>query len=179
MTSYVIGASVAVLIALAVLVAWRATRRLRRWVQACRHAYLVARLRWMSPGPRREAAILRQRLQAELTYTSAMLTAAPDGLVFRADAQHVLGELTEMALALDNDMRSIEHFADTRQQQAALALVRPQVEQLIKTSYTARQAILRTSAEDRDRQLSRLGDLVEQQSAAAAAYRHGGRGLGT
>jgi hypothetical protein len=116
-------------------------------------------------------------LRQELASTTAMLSGAPDGLVFRADARAVLHELTEMGVALDNDLRAVEQFADTGQQHTALALVAPQARQLIETSYSARQTILRTSTEDRDRQLTRLRDQVDQQSAAAAVYRHGGRDL--
>ena len=131
----------------------------------------------MAPGPRRDAIMLRRRLARELLYTQTMLAAAPDGLIFRADAEAVLRELTEMAAGLDTDLRAIECFADARQQRAGLAVVTPQVQQLIDTSYSARQIIVRTSAEDRSRRLTRVCSHVAQQEEAAALYRQGGRDL--
>ena len=176
-TYLAVGLAVLVLICLACFIVWWVTRRVRQAALVWQQAFLAARVRWMPPSPRRDVAVLREQLRQELRYTTAMLTAAPAGMIFRADAQAVLHELTEMAQALDTDMRAIEQFADPAQQKAALAVVAPQARQLIETSYSARQTILRTSAEDRDRQLTRLRDQVDQQSAAAAAYRHGGRDL--
>jgi hypothetical protein len=164
-------------LSLALLAGWLVVRRMRRTVQGWRERVLGTRVQWMPPGPRREVAMLRHRLAQELQYTEAMLSAAPDGVIFRADAGEVLRELVEMAASLGSDLRAIEHFSDPRQQGAALAVVAPQVEQLIETSYSARQTIVRTSAEDRDRRLSRVRDYVAQQEKAAAAYRHGGRDL--
>jgi hypothetical protein len=176
-TSLAVAAAVVVLVAIVGFTVWRFARGIRRTVRAWRQMYFDARVRWLPPGPQREAAMLRQRLRHELRGTTAMLTEAPDGLIFRADARAVLHELNEMTVAVDRDLRAIEQFGDARQQQAALALVAPQARQLIDMSYSARQTILRTSAEDRDRQLTRLRAQVDQQSAAADAYRHGGRGL--
>jgi hypothetical protein len=176
-TTLAVAGAVAVLLALAGFALWRFTRRLRRTAQVWRQTYEAARVRWLPPGPQREAALLRHRLRQEVICTTAMLTEAPDGMIFRADARAVLQELTEMAVAVESDLRAIERFADTGQQRAALAVVAPQARQLIDTSYSARQTILRTSAEDRDRQLTRLRAQVDQQSAAAKAYRHGGRDL--
>ena len=177
MTSLAVAAAVVVLVAIIGFAVWRFARRIRRTVRVWQQRYLDARVRWLPPGPQREAAILRQQLRYELKGTAAMLTEAPDGMIFRADARAVLQELTEMGVAVDGDLRAIEQFGDPRQQQAALALVAPQARQLIEMSYSARQTILRTSAEDRDRQMTRLRAQVDQQSAAAKTYRHGGRGL--
>lgn len=167
----------AVLLLLAGLAGWLALRRMRRAVRVWHERVLAFRVQWMGPGPRREVALLRHRLAQELQYTEAMLSIAPDGVIFRADAQSVLHELVEMGAGLESDLRAIEHFTDARQQKAAFAVIAPQVEQLIETSYSARQTIVRTSAEDRDRRLTRVRDYVAQQEKAAAAYRHGGRDL--
>lgn len=167
----------AVLLSLAALAGWLVLRRMRRALRLWRERVLAMRVQWMMPGPRREVIMLRHRLAQELQYTEAMLATAPDGVIFRADAQAVLRELVEMAAGLESDLRAIEHFSDARQQKAATAVIAPQVEQLIETSYSARQTIVRTSAEDRDRRLSRVRDYVAQQEKAAAVYRHGGRDL--
>jgi hypothetical protein len=170
------GGTVALLL-MAVLAGWLVFRRMRRVFRMWRERVLAMRVQWMRPGPRREVTTLRQRLAQEMQFTEAMLTTAPDGVIFRADAQGVLRELVEMAAGLESDLRAIEHFADAGQQKAAVAVIAPQVEQLIDTSYSARQTIVRTSAEDRDRRLSRVRDYVAQQEKAAAVYRHGGRDL--
>jgi hypothetical protein len=166
-----------VLVLLAAFAAWLMFRRMRRTVRIWHERVLATRVQWMVPGPRREVAQLRHRLALEMQYTEAMLTTAPDGVIFRADAQDVLRELLEMATGLDTDLRAIEHFSDTAQQKAAVAVIAPQAEQLIATSYSARQTIVRTSAEDRDRRLARVRDQVAAQEKAVAAYRHGGRDL--
>jgi hypothetical protein len=175
-TLAVIGA-IAVLLALVGLAVWRLARRIRQVLLAWHEVYLNNRVRWLPPGPQREAGMLRQRLHHELACTTAMLNEAPAGMIFRADARAVLQEITEMATAVERDLRAIERFADATQQRAALTVVAPQARQLIETSYSARQTILRTSAEDRDRQMARLRAQVDQQEAAARVYRHGGRDL--
>ena len=99
-----------------------------------------------------------------------MLAAAPQGLIFRADAAAVLRELATTALDLDRELAAIERFRDPGQQRAALATVTPQVRQLIDTTYTARHTILRTAVEDRERQLAALRASVAQQAAALDTY---------
>ncbi len=177
MTTLAILGAIAILLALIGFAVWRVARHVHRAVLAWYDMYLDARVRWLPPGPRREAGTLRQRLRHELTCTTAMLNEAPEGMIFRADARAVLQEITEMATAVERDLRAIERFADAGQQRAALTVVAPQARQLIETSYSARQTILRTSAEDRDRQMARLRAQVDQQEAAARVYRHGGRDL--
>ena len=170
-------ATAALVLTLAVLVGLRALGRVRRFAVRTQDRIDLLRPRLLPPGPRRDAALLRRRLREELACTRAMLAAAPEGLVFRADARELLGELAASAASLDADLAALERFADPVQLRAGLAVVAPQARQWIETSYSARQTLLRTAAEDRDRELGRLADRVAQQAAAAAAYRHGGRGL--
>lgn len=167
----------AVLLGLVVLAAGLLVFRLRRLIRAWQARARAVRSQFLPPGPRRDARTLRCRLQDEIRCTREMLNAAPGGLVFRADARQVLAELSTAGTAIAAELRAVEDFADSRQQRAALEVLSPQAEQLIKTSYTARQTLLRTSVEDRDRQLSRLSDYVAQQAAAAEIYRNGKRGL--
>ncbi len=177
MTDIGVAVVAAVVLVLACVAAWLALRRIRRVVALWQQRLLTVRIQWMAPGPRRDAIMLRRLLARELLYTQTMLAAAPDGMIFRADSEAVLRELTEIAAGLDSDIRAIECFSDPRQQQAALAVVAPQVQQLIDTSYSARQTIVRTSAEDRDRRLTRVHSHVAQQEAAASVYRQGDRDL--
>jgi hypothetical protein len=172
-----LAAGAFVLFSLAALVGWLVFRRVRRGVRIWHERVLATRVQWMVPGPRRDVAMLRHRLAREMQYTEAMLTTAPDGVIFRADAREVLRDLLEMATGLESDLRAVEHFSDAAQQKAAVAVIAPQAEQLIETSYSARQTIVRTSAEDRDRRLTRVRGYVAAQEKAAAAYRHGGRDL--
>lgn len=167
----------AVLLASVLLAAGFLAYRLRRTVRAWQARVRAVRSQFLPPGPRRDARTLRCRLQEELRCTRDMLSSAPGGLVFRADARELLAELGTAGAAIDAELRAVEGFADSRQQRAALQVLAPQAEQLISTSYTARQTLLRTSVEDRDRQLGRLSDHVAQQAAAAEIYRNGGRGL--
>lgn len=165
------------LLALALLATGFLVYRLRRTIRSWQARVRAVRSQFLPPGPRRDARTLRCRLQDEIRCTREMLTGAPGGLVFRADAREVLAELGAAGAAIDAELRAVEGFADSRQQRAALEVLAPQAEQLITTSYTARQTLLRTSVEDRDRQLARLSDYVAQQAAAAELYRNGKRGL--
>jgi hypothetical protein len=103
-----------------------------------------------------------------------MLAAAPQGLIFRADAAGVLQELGSTAADLDRELTAIERFVDAAQQRAALLTITPQVRRLIDTTYSARQTVLRTAAEDRERQLDTLRANVAAQAAALDNYRNSG-----
>jgi hypothetical protein len=95
-------------------------------------------------------------------------------LIFRADARVVLQELTTTAVAVEAELAAITGFRDVKQQQSALATIRPQAEQLIATTYTARQTILRTAAEDRARRIAGLQADVARQAAALDVYKNDG-----
>lgn len=162
-----------VLLAVGVVVVRRVGRRIGGW----RSRYHELRTRLLPPGPRRDAARLRCRLHAELRATRDMLATAPQGLIFRADAAAVLKDLATTAAAMDGELAAIERFIDTTQQRAALDTVTPQVNQLIETTYSARQTILRTAVEDRERHMAELRANVAAQAAALDNYRHDGREL--
>ncbi|HEY7010582.1 MAG TPA: hypothetical protein VH395_16655 [Jatrophihabitantaceae bacterium] len=149
----------------------RMSRRFGRSAAVWRGRMIGLRGSFLPAGPQRDVATLRRTLQHELGCTQDMLAQAPDGQIFRADARAVLDELVAAGAELDADLRNIERFADPVQQRDALATVTPQVEQVITTCYTARQTILRTAVEDRDRNLSRLSAYVAQQADAATNYR--------
>jgi signal transduction histidine kinase len=151
-------------------VAW-GVRRLRRLTGHLQRRVTDVRARFLPPGPRRDAAVLRQRLQAELHATRDALGAAPDGLVFRADAAAVAQELAAAAGELDRDLAAVERFLDPAEQRSALAALRPQAEEVIATTYKARQIVLRTAAEDRTRRLTTLHEDVERQWTALDIYR--------
>lgn len=159
-------------------VAFILTRRAARW--STRHVTAAAtrvgevRGRLLPPGPRRDAAALRGTLDAEMRGTREMMRSAPQQLVFRADAATLMQELEEMAESLRRELAAVEGFRDAAQLRAALAAVRPQVEQLVATTDRARQTILRTSVEDRDRRLQRLRAAIDQQATALELYRHDG-----
>lgn len=129
------------------------------------------------PGARRDVLVLRKRLAAEIRATGDMLRSAPQGLVFRADAQALVHDIESTATSLLGELAAIEGFRDIAQQRSALEHIRPQVEQLIETTYRARQIILRTAAEDRGSELERLRACVDQQEAALELYRRGGGSL--
>jgi hypothetical protein len=152
-------------------------RRIGRRIGGWRLRFLEARSRFLPPGPRRDAARLRCRLHAELRATRDMLAAAPQGLIFRADATAVLGELAATATAIDAELVAIERFIDPGQQRTALETVTPQVRQLIDTTYSARQTILRTAVEDRARQMAELRANVAAQAQSLENYRSDGREL--
>src|SRR5579875_2496346 len=173
----VVGAGVLVVVLALVLVAAVLVRRALR--RAGRRLGSLGGLRWrllelrsnvQPPGPRRDAARLRCRLDAELRATADMLQRAPQGLIFRADATALLGELSTAAAELDAELAAIERFLDSQQQQVALATISGQVDELIETTYTARQTILRTAAEDRIRHLSALREHVAVQATALDNY---------
>jgi hypothetical protein len=152
---------------------------IRRGIRAARARAVtlqprVTELRaWLvPPGPRRDAARLRAELAAEVQATRSLLAEAPQGLVFRADAQVLLRDIEQTAAALDHELRHIEGFRDPYRQQAALDAVRPQVQQLIDTGYTARETVLRTAAADRERRLGSLQNDVAHQAAALRRYQH-------
>lgn len=162
----------ALLFAVVVAVAARRVfRRVRRRIDELLGRGGEVRTRFLPPGPHREAALLRRRLQAELRATRDMLEAAPDGLIFRADAASVLHELVTVAVDIDRELRGVERFLDPAQQRAALKTVRPQAEQLIDTTYRARHTVLSTAAADRDRHLGALHEDVTRQATALDRYR--------
>lgn len=166
-----IGAGVIiVLVLLAALLLRRIVRRAGRRLGSWRPRLLELRSNLLPPGPRRNAARLRWRLDAELRATREMLEHAPQGVVFRADATALLAELVATAAELDSELAAIERFLDPAQQQNALAAVSGQVDQVIQTTYTARHTILRTAAEDRVRHLDALRDNVAAQAAALDHY---------
>jgi hypothetical protein len=162
---------VLLVLVVAAVAARRVLRRARRRVEAVWDRAGEFRARLLPPGPHREATLLRQRLHAELRATRDMLESAPDGLIFRADAASVLHELATVALDVDRELRAVERFLDPGQQRAALKTVRPQAEQLIEMTYTARHTVLNTAAEDRGRRLATLHADVAHQAAALDRYR--------
>ena|SRR5579875_1651684 len=155
----------------------RILRQVRRGVTGWTGRLSAARGHLLPPGPRRDVALLRAELDAELTSTRSILETAPQGVVFRADAAGVLQELIATAVALDADLAAVERFADPTQQRTALATLTPQVRQLIDMSYTARQTVLRTAAEDRHRTLESLQADISRQADALETYRRRGREL--
>lgn len=182
----VIGVPRVVLIALCVAVVVGAlgvlalrwgVRRMARSVGVRRRLFLV-RSHLLPPGPRRDTATLRARLDFELSATRSMLESAPQGLVFRADAAGILNELVTAATDIDRELGAIELFLDPSQQRAALTAIAAQVNQLIDTTYTARHTILRTSVEDRERRLASLQADVAKQADALERYRREDRERG-
>lgn len=172
----VVGLAVVLVVVVALLLRW-ALRRLSPHVVVARSRVLDVRTRFLPPGPRRDAALLRQRLNSEMRSTADMLERAPDGVVFRADARSLLQDLVTTAAEVDAELAAIERFLDPAQQRAALTAVTGQVRQLIDTTYTARHTILRTAAEDRSRQLAALQATVTRQAAALETYQKSDREL--
>jgi hypothetical protein len=162
-----------VLVVVAALLVRRTVRRAGRRMGSWVWRLVELRANVLAPGPRRDAARLRCRLDAELRATTDMLRRAPQGLIFRADATALLRDLNAAATELDGELAAIERFLDTTQQRAALATIAGQVEELIATTYAARQTILRTAAEDRIRHLTALRDNVDVQAAALDHYQRG------
>lgn len=151
------------------LVLWQLFVRGRRVVARARRRVAELQTASMPSGPRRDAALLRQRLGDEVRSARETL-AAPDGRVFLADSASVLAEIVTTAAELDVALANILRFPDPRQQRTALATVTPQVEQLIETAYQARQTMLRTTVADRARQLTNLSESVAHQAAALDTY---------
>ena len=168
----VVGIIVVILLWVLWIVLARALRRLQTLRDDVQGRVIEARVRFLPPGPRRDAALLRRRLQAEVRATRDLLGSVPDGLIFRADAAAVLDELATTAGALDRDLAAVERFLEPAEQRSALATLRPQAEQVIATTYSARQIVLRTAAEDRTRRLNTLQDDVARQAAALEFYRN-------
>jgi hypothetical protein len=173
----VAGVVAVALIAAGAFAARRALRRLQLRIAAARERIFELQARVQPPGPRRDADLLRHRLRTEMRSTREMLEAAPGGLIFRADATVVLQELATTAAAVEGELAAITRFADPKQQESALATLRPQAEQLIATTYTARQTVLQTAAEDRARRIAGLQADVARQAAALDVYRNGDREL--
>jgi hypothetical protein len=132
-----------------------------------------AQLRAQRPGPKKDAALLRQRLQTELDSTRQLLNSSADGMVFRADARVLLEELVTTAGAVERELAAIEGFLDEQQQKAAYERLKEQAEQLITTSYGARQTVLETAVADRARRIEGLQGDVARQKRALEIYRQG------
>lgn len=175
--AFITVAVLVVLVTVSALLVRRTVRRARRRLGAWQRRVLELRGYLLPPGPRRDAARLRGRLDAELRATREMLQHAPHGLIFRADAAAVLADLTSTAADLDGELSAIERFLDPAQQQQALTSVSAQVEDLITATYTARHTILRTAGQDRAKHLAALRDDIAAQATAADRYRQTGREL--
>jgi hypothetical protein len=176
MSALTLAALIAIACAVGALVVWRVGRRVKQLVAQTRRRVDELHTRFLPPGPRRETAVLRQRLAREVRSTRETLT-QPGGRIFQADSATVLLEITSAATALDAALSRIERFPSPAQQRTALATVRPQVEQLIETSYSARHTMLRATAADRERHLTALSESVAHEAAAFAAYEKANREL--
>ena len=159
---------VVVVIALGGVAAWRITRKTRDAVDRVRIRAQLAQTKLMASGPRRDAGLLRQRLDAQMRAARAVLGAA-DGQVFRADAPTVLAEISASARELDSALASIDKMTEA-QQREALPVITPQVEQLIATTDTACRTLLRTRAKTRSGQLDALAGGVGFEAASLATY---------
>ena len=172
-------ALIALLIAgvVGVLLLWFGFRLARRAVTHGRRRAVEFRARFAPPGPRRDAAVLRQQLAAELRITRQMFAAAPNTRIFQADPVAVLAEATTFAQQLDHELALIESYPDRARQQAALALISPQVVQLIDTIYSARLTMLRTAALDRTKGLAGLSESVAREADSLRNYEQAKRDL--
>ncbi len=150
------------------VVAWRVNRNSRDAVERVRIRTQIAQTRSMPQGPRRDVALLRQRLEAQLRAARAVLEPA-DGRVFRADGPTVLAEVTASARELDASLAALAELTED-QQREALPVVSAQVEQLITTTDTACRTLLRTRAETRSGQLDALASGVDFEAASLATY---------
>jgi hypothetical protein len=151
---------VLVIVLVMLIAAFFVGRRMLRWSKRQVAAAAVeVRTKMLPPGPRRDVTLLRT---------------APQGLVFRADAASLVEDLDTTGTSLSSELAAIAAFRDPAQQRAALDAVRPQVEQLVDTTYRARQTLLQTAAEDRAGELDRLRARVDQQAAALDLYRRDG-----
>lgn len=159
-----------IVVAICVVLAWVGLRIVRRAVAHGRRRALELRSNFLPPGPRRDAAALRQQLAAELRSTQRTLAAIPNGRIFQADPTRVLAEAAGYTAELDHELAMIETFPDRAQQQAALDRMRPQVDKLIETIYTARHTLLRTAASDRERGLMNLSESVAREAASLRTY---------
>jgi len=93
--------------------------------------------------------------------------------VFRADARVLLEELVTTAAGVERELAAIEGFLDEQQQKAAFDRLKEQAEQLIATSYGARQTVLETAVADRARRIEGLQGDVARQARALEIYKHG------
>lgn len=148
--------------------AYRVTRKTRAAVDRVRIRAQLAQTKLMPSGPRRDAMLLRQRLDAQVRAARAVL-GAPDGQIFRADAPTVLAQILASAKELDTALASIDKMTDA-QQREALPAITPQVEQLIATTDTACRTLLRTRAESRAGQLDALSSGIDFEAASLQTY---------
>lgn len=174
----VVALVVVAVVALGALVTVRILRRLQRAVEQGRRRVDAAKARMQPPGPRRDVALLRQRLADEMESTRQLLEAIPPGTrIFLAEAQPVLAELATTGAELDAELAVIETFRDPAEQRRALATITAQVEQVVAASYSARQTMLRTAVADRERGLSSLSDTVAGEAESLANYQRRRRDL--
>jgi hypothetical protein len=120
---------------------------------------------------------LRRRLYSELRAMEDVLLEAGDGRVFTADGRTVLARLKESAAELDSELRAVADYLDPDRRAAATAVLKPQVEQLVAATYSARQTILETAAQDRSRRLDGLSADIQREADALARYRNSSGGL--
>jgi hypothetical protein len=166
-----------IVVAVGAAFVWLTLRLARRAVAHGRRRALEVRSLFLPPGPRREAAALRQQLAAELRSTRHILTTAPNARIFQADPARVLAEAAGYVAELDHELAMIETFPDHVQQRAALEAIRPQVGKLMETIYSARHTMLRTAAADRERGLTHLSEAVAHEATSLRNYEQASRDL--
>jgi hypothetical protein len=120
---------------------------------------------------------LRRRLYGEVRAVEAALAQGGDGRVFVADGQMMLARLQQSAADLDTELRAVADYLEPERRAAAVAVLRPQVEQLIDATYSARQTILETAAQDRTQRLDSLSADIQREADALARYRNSTRDL--
>ena len=159
---------VVALLAAGGLAAVRVTRRTRDAVDRVRVRAQLAQTKLMASGPRRDAGLLRQRLDAQMRAARAVLGTS-DSQIFRADAPTVLAQILASARELDTSLAGIDKLTEA-QQLEALPVITPQVEQLITTTDLACRTLLRTRAKTRAGQLDAISDGVDFEAASLATY---------
>lgn len=146
----------------------RADRKSREAVDRVRVQAQVRQTQSMAQGTKRDIALLRQRLDAQLRAARAVLEPA-GGQVFRADGPAVLAEVIASARELDAALAAISELSE-QQQRAALPPVQAQTEQLISTTDTACRTALNTRAQTRSGQLEALSQDVNFEAASLEEY---------
>lgn len=133
------------------LLAVRRVRRSRFWSSG-----VLALRSETGTGTGSELAALRLQLNRAIDATAAALAAARTSDTLTVEFSATAATLTQTAQAVDRQLRTARRDPDPATKAAALAALRPQVQQLLHAASTIRQGLARANEATTARELERL-----------------------
>lgn len=177
------GGTVAmILLVVAMLLAWRSWRRLRRGA-AVQSGLLTVRAAFLAPGPRRDTAALRRELALNVAQTERILAVAAPGSVVADLVSGLLPRLQATTSRLDEQLQLLHTEPNTQLLNATLPAMRARAQRIVSDTVSLRQTALRLMTESDELQRRTLEQDLHDELAglhagldAVGSLRPGGDG---